>query len=92
MSVVEQKEKSLAEAVAILIEEIHKSFPVVSTRPIPPYEDEDFTLEVKIPVEMDREAVMNECIRHAMRVEDQFGFSILIRVKREKEKTVTAAS
>ncbi len=81
MSVVEQREKSLAEAVAILVEEIHRSFPTVSTRPIPPYEDEDFTLEVRIPVGMDREAVMDECIRHALQVEDQFGFTILTRVK-----------
>jgi hypothetical protein len=81
MSVVEQREKSLAEAVAVLVEEIHKSFPTVSTRPLPPYEDEDFTLEVKIPVEMDREAVMDECIRHALRIEDQFGFTILTRVR-----------
>ncbi len=82
MNVVEQKEKSLAEAVAILVEEIHRSFPNVSTRPISPYEDEDFTLEVKIPGELDRETVMNECIRQALRLEDQFGFSILTRVKR----------
>jgi hypothetical protein len=71
MSVQEQREKSLAEAVAILVEEIHKSFPAVSTRPIPPYEDEDFTLEVRIPAGMDREAVMNQCIRHALRIEDE---------------------
>lgn len=83
MSIVNQKEKSLAEAVAVLIEEIHKSFPVVSTRPIPPYEDEDFTLEVRIPAALDREIVMDQCIRHALRVEDQFGFSILTRVKKE---------
>lgn len=83
MSVVGQKEKSLAEAVAVLVEQIHKSFPIVSTRPIPPYEDEDFTLEVRIPAELDREIVMDECIRHALRVEDQFGFSILTRVKKE---------
>jgi hypothetical protein len=81
MNVIEQKEKSLAEAVAILVEEIHRSFPNVSTRPIPSYEDEDFTLEVKIPEDVDRETVMDECIRHALRIEDQFGFSILTRVK-----------
>ena len=81
MSVLEQKEKSLAEAVARLIAEIHDAFPTVSTRPIPPYEDEDFTLEVKIQVGMDREQVMDECIRSALRMEDQFGFSILTRVK-----------
>lgn len=82
MSVLEKKERNLAEAVAILVEEIHKSFPAVSTRPIPLYEDEDFTLEVRIPSGMDREEVMNECIRHALRIEDQFGFTILTRVKR----------
>ena len=31
------KEKRLAEAVAVLVEEIHQSFPNVSTRPISPY-------------------------------------------------------
>jgi hypothetical protein len=36
MSVVEQREKSLAEAIAVLVKEIHKSFPTVSTRPLPP--------------------------------------------------------
>ena len=81
MSVVEQTEKGLAEAVAILVEEIHQSLPMVSTRPIPPYEDEDFTLEVKIPAGMNREEVMNTCIRHALQIEDQFGFAILTRVK-----------
>ena len=86
MSVQEQQEKSLAEAVAILVERIHQSFPTVSTRPIPPYEDEDFTLEVNIPPRMDRESVMNECIRHALKIEDEFGFMILTRVKEAKEK------
>jgi len=81
MSVLERREKSLVEAVAILVKEIHKSFPTVSTRPIPPHEDEDFTLEARIPAGMDREEVMNECIRHALRVEEQFGFAILTRVK-----------
>ncbi len=74
--------ESLAKAVAFLVEEIHKSFPNASTRPIPPYEDEDFTLEVTIPADMDRETVMDECIRHVLQIEDQFGFSILTRVKR----------
>jgi hypothetical protein len=81
MSMQEQKEKSLAEAVAILVEEIHKSFPAASTRPVPSYEDEDFTLEVRIPAGMDREEVMNACIRHALQIEDEFGFTILTRVK-----------
>jgi hypothetical protein len=83
MSIVEKREKSLAEAVAILLEKIHRSFPVVSTRPIPPYEDEDFTLEIKIPAGMEREQVMDVCLQHAMNVEDTSGFTILTRVVQE---------
>jgi hypothetical protein len=83
MSVVEKKERSLAEAVAILVEKIHRSFPDVSTHPIPPYEAEDFTLEIQIPEGMDRDQVMNTCIQHAVDIEDTFGFTILTRVKRE---------
>lgn len=83
MSVVEKREKTLAEAVAILIEEIHRSFPGASTRPIPLYEDEDFALEVRMPPSMDRGKVMDVCIQHAMHVEDAFGFTILTRVKSE---------
>lgn len=82
MSVVEKQERSLAEAVAILVEAIHQSFPMVTTRPLPPYEDEDFALEVRIPADMDRDEVMNVCIQHAFSIEDAFGFAILTRVKK----------
>jgi hypothetical protein len=83
MSVVEKQERSLAEAVAILVEEIHQAFPAASTRPLPPYEDEDFALEVKIPADLERDEVMNACIRHALDIEDTYGFAILTRVKRK---------
>jgi hypothetical protein len=83
MRIVGKREKRLAEAVAILVEEIHRSFPTASTRPIPSYEDEDFTLEIRIPSDLDRDRVMNICIRHAVEIEKTFGFTILIRVKRE---------
>jgi len=81
MSAVEPREKRLAEAVALLVEAIHHDVPTVSTRPLAPYDDEDFTLEVRIPTGMDRDAVMDICIRHALAIEDQFGFLILTRVK-----------
>ena len=45
-------------------------------RPLLPYDDEDFTLEVRIPAGMDRDTVMDRCIRHALGIEDQFGFVI----------------
>ena len=83
MSVVAKHERSLAEAVAVLVEEIHQSFPTVSTRPLPPYEDEDFALEVRIPADMDRDEVMNGCNRHALGIEDTFGYAILTRVKKK---------
>ncbi len=90
MSRVEQQDRSLAEAVAILIEAIHHSFPTASTSPLPPYEDEDFTLAVRIPAGLDREEVMNACIQHALRVEDEFGFAILTRVREAEAAKVTS--
>jgi hypothetical protein len=81
MSAVDPREKRLAEAVAILVDAIHHDVPAASMRPLPPYDDEDFTLEVRIPARMDRDTVMDLCIRHALAVEDRFGFVILTRVK-----------
>jgi hypothetical protein len=81
MSVVDPQEKRLAEAVAILVEAVHHDVPAASTRPLPPYDDEDFTLEVRVPAGMDRDTVMDLCIRHALAIEDRFGFVILTRVK-----------
>ena len=81
MSAVAPHEKRLAEAVAVLVEVIHHDVPGMSTRPLAPYDDEDFTLEVRIPTGMDRDAVMDICIRHALAIEDRFGFLILTRVK-----------
>jgi hypothetical protein len=81
MSTVHPQDKQLAVAVAVLVEAIHHDFPLASTRPLAPYDDEDFTLEVRIPAGMDRDTVMDTCIRHALAVEDQFGFLILTRVK-----------
>ena len=81
MSAVEPREKRLAEAVAVLVEAIHHDVPGASTRPLAPYDDEDFTLEVRIPAGMDREKVRDACLRQALAIEDQCGFFILTRVK-----------
>lgn len=81
MSAVEPQDKRLAEAVAVLIEAIHREVPAAAVRPLAPYDDEDFTLEVRIPAGLDREAVMDFCLRQALAVEDRFGFVILTRVK-----------
>lgn len=81
MSAVEPQDKRLAEAVAVLMAAIHQEVPTAVMRPIAPYDDEDFTLEVQIPAAMDWETVMDVCLRQALAVEDQFGFLILTRVK-----------
>jgi hypothetical protein len=81
MSAGQPQDKRLAAAVAVLIEAIHREMPAASMRPLAPYDDEDFTLEVRIPAGMDRETVMDFCLRQALAVEDQFGFLILTRVK-----------
>ena len=76
-----QPDKRLAEAVAVLVQAIHHDFPLASTRPLAPYADEAFTLEVRIPAGLDRDTVRDACLRHALALEDQFGFFILTRVK-----------
>jgi hypothetical protein len=81
MSAVEPREKRLAEAVAILVDAIHHEVPAAALRPLPPYDDEDFTLEVRIPAGMDRDTVLDRCIRQALAIEAQFGFVILTRVR-----------
>ena len=81
MSAGEPREKRFAEAVAVLVEAIHHDVPGASTRPRAPYDDEDCTLEVRLPAGMERDPVMDLCIRHALALEDQFGFLILTRVK-----------
>jgi hypothetical protein len=63
------------------VDAIHHDVPRATTRPLPTYDDEDFTLEVRIPTGMDRDVVMDLCIRHALAIEEQFGFVILTRVK-----------
>lgn len=81
MSAVQPQDKRLAEAVAVLIAAIHREVPSAAIRPLAPYADEDFTLEVRIPAALDREAVMDLCLRQALAVEAQWGFFILTRVR-----------
>ena len=81
MSVVSPHDKRLAEAVARFVEAVHHAFPAVVTQPIAPYDDEDFTLEIRLPAGMDRDTVLNACLQQALELEQQFGVVILPRVK-----------
>ncbi len=80
MSVRRALDKRLAEAVALFVEALHHAFPAVVTRPIAAYDDEDFTLEVRIPAALDRDTVLNACLQQAWDLEQQFGVIILPRV------------
>ena len=68
MSVVEKQERSLAEAVAVLVEAIHQSFPMVTIRPLPPYEDEDFALARRVEHAHDHPAGPAHGRRRALRL------------------------
>jgi hypothetical protein len=81
MSVGSAHEKRLAEAVALFVEALHQAFPTVVTLPIAPYDDEDFTLEVRLPAGLDRDTVLNACLQQAWELEQRFGVVILPRVK-----------
>ncbi len=83
-------EKCLAEAVAVLVEAIHRDFPLATTRPLAPYADEAFTLEVRIPASLDRQTVRDACLRLALAIEDQWGFFIVTRVKAGEPVEVSA--
>jgi hypothetical protein len=76
-----QRERALATATARLIEDIHRLFPEAVTRPMTPYEDEDFTLEITVPAHYTREEVEKACLQACLQIEDQYGFYILPRVR-----------
>ncbi len=76
-----ERERALATATAELIQEVHRLFPEAVTRPMTPYEDEDFTLEVTVPTRYSRDAVEEACLKVCLQIEDQYGFYILPRIR-----------
>ena len=76
-----ERERALATATTQLIEEVHRLFPGAVTRPMTPYEDEDFTLEIGVPAHYKKEEVEEACLKVCLRIEDQYGFYILPRVR-----------
>lgn len=67
----------LADAVAELIENLHRKYPGVRTKPIPQIEDEDFTVEVNVPPSFLLEDVEAECHKECIRLEDKYDVYIL---------------
>lgn len=67
----------LADAVAELIEALHQKYPGIRTKPIPPVEDEDFTIEVEVPPQFSLEEVELESHKECIRLEDKYDIYIL---------------
>ncbi len=74
----------------VVMEAISHDVPMASTRPIAPYDEEDGTLAVRMPAEMDWDAVSDRGLRHALAIEDLCGLVRLTRVKMEEAVTTRA--
>ncbi len=55
-------DQRLAFAVTRFIEDVHRRVPQARIEPLTPYEDEDFTLAVIVPVGTDEEVVLDQCL------------------------------
>ena len=73
-------DKSLAEAVTILVDSLHRKFPGVKIKSIPAYEDEDFTFEIIIPQGLAIDEVEKESHLACIKAEDEYDIFILPNV------------
>ena len=85
-----RQDQRLAVAVTRFIEDIHQRVPQARLAPLTPYEDEDFTLAVIVPLGTDEEAVLDHCLAASAAVEDAMEIYILPRVRVEKNETQKA--
>jgi hypothetical protein len=77
---------TLAKAVVIFCQKIYQAFPGSSIEPLDQhYSDEDLTLEVGVPAEVNVRHVSDELIRMALDMEDQYGVTIVARAVRKRE-------
>ena len=77
-------DQRLALAVARFIEDVHQRVPQARLEPMTPYEDEDFTLAVVIPPNVDEEVVLDQCLAASTAIEDEMEVYILPRIQVEK--------
>jgi hypothetical protein len=77
---------TLAKAAVIFCQKIYQAFPGSSIEPLDQhYSDEDLTLEVQVPAEVNVRHVSDELIRMALDMEDQYGVTIVARAVRKRE-------
>ncbi|MEW6378037.1 MAG: hypothetical protein AB1611_00365 [bacterium] len=77
-------EKSLARAVTKLVDSLHQKYPGINIKPIPSYEDEDFTFEIAIPKDIPIDQVEETCHRECIKIEDEYDLFILPKVVYKK--------
>ncbi|MCP4351113.1 MAG: hypothetical protein GY795_37080 [Desulfobacterales bacterium] len=80
MAQTELSDKNLAEAIAKIVDTLHHCYRGIKIKSIPSYEDEDFTLEVRIPETLSEDEVLNRCHTECIRAEDEFDVFILPKV------------
>ena len=78
-----REEQRLVLAVTRFIEEVHQRLPHARLEPMTPYEDEDFTLAVFVPVGTDEEMALDQCLAASATIEDEMDIYILPRVRME---------
>ena len=67
----------LAEAVTKVVNTLHHTYSGISVRPVSPYEDEDFTLEISISRDLPIDEVLDVCHKECIKVEDEYDLFIL---------------
>lgn len=77
MKILAKDKNLLADAVAELIENLHQKYPTIKTKTIPQIEDEDFTIEVMVPLTLSAEEVEVGCHKECIRLEDKYDVYIL---------------
>jgi len=81
----EQHNTKLAEAVTKVMNSIYNQYQGLQVKPIHKYEDEDFTVEVTIPVHLPINKVEQSFHKECIKVEDEYDVFILPRVFYEKQ-------
>ena len=70
--------ETLAKAAILFCQKTHQAFPGSVVEAIDDhYSDEDLTVEIQVPAELDKQLVSDELIRIALAVEDKYGVTIV---------------
>ncbi len=73
-------ERSLAKALTKLVDLLHHKYPGIKIKPIPNYEDEDFTVEISIPKDLPVDQVEETCHLECIKIENEYNLFIYPKV------------